>query len=535
MQKLLLPLLLLLALLPAAHAQIGINSPVGLAPRQDAEIYSRDAFVVQQKYARSTDPISGTFIMNCKLNSPPNLTETAGILTLLNTSSKGSYVANLNCTQSIITPGSPSSVGYELTFTLLDTEANGDSVVIEDFYGGRIAFSGSALPPVLLVPGPSLIITFKSDSDGNVGAGFALRWRRVSVVPSPTGGGDGQFGKALQYDLSKGALVGGLNGVGALQQAGDYATALGYRNRVNGENATALGSFNIVGGYTSVALGSGNIATGTTSIALGTSNKVSNLYSTALGSGNTVRGFRSTALGDENTVSGDRAIALGHRNTASGHYSTAIGSEGSTAGYEGAMVLSDKNLTSVSATANNQLTARFAGGYRFFTNSFLTTGVSLAAGGTSWATISDSTKKERFLPINGPALLQKISGMKLTTWNYKGQRDRRHYGPMAQEFFALFGQDALGEIGCDTLITTQDMEGLTLSAVQALVKENEQLRAELRDSRAETRSIASLQSEMQNRLHLLERAMLSRRERVSMRKQTKQSGYGEFSKLPDKR
>jgi hypothetical protein len=189
------------------------------------------------------------------------------------------------------------------------------------------------------------------------------------------------------------------------------------------------------------------------------------------------------------------------------------------------MILGDYSaFTSTSATAENQLTTRFAGGYQFFTNSGLTKGVSLAAGGTSWGTISDSTKKERFLPINGPDLLRKIGGMKLTTWNYKGQRDRRHYGPMAQEFFALFGHDALGDIGCDTLLTTQDVEGLTLSAVQALVRENEQLRAEtrylasqLRESRAEMRRIVSLQSETDTRLHLLEQALLGRK-RVTLRK-----------------
>ena len=37
--KYILSLLLLLALLPATHAQMGLNSPAGLAPRQDMEIY----------------------------------------------------------------------------------------------------------------------------------------------------------------------------------------------------------------------------------------------------------------------------------------------------------------------------------------------------------------------------------------------------------------------------------------------------------------------------------------------------------------
>lgn len=471
MQKLLLPLIILLALLPAAHAQIGFNSPAGITPSRDVEFYSRDAFVVQQKYLPTTDPISGTYTLSCAAFAPW-LTATAGVL--LDPGGTNNYPASLTCTQYVISANTSLSNGYELTFTQFGTEANGDSVIIEDYYGGRIAFSGNALPPVLLVPGYQVAITFKADNDGNVGSGFALSWRQVIMVPSLTGGSDGSFGKTLQFDLTKGALVSGLSGVGALLQAGDYSTALGLGNKVIGD------------------------------------------YSSAVGNYNTVSGQYSNAIGRSNKVGGNFSMALGSNNTVNGTGGTAIGSYGSTTGYQGAMILSDYSVfTSTSATANHQLTARFVGGYRFFTNVGLTTGVSLAAGGTSWATISDSTRKERFLSIDGPALLQKISGMKLTTWNYKGQRDRRHYGPMAQEFFALFGYDALGDIGCDTLITTQDMEGLTLSAVQALVKENEQLKMRLNAVENEN---AQLKADLSNRLHLLERAMLSRRERVSLRK-----------------
>ncbi len=480
MTKYLHPFLLILALLPAAHAQMGLNAPPGLAPVRDMEIYSRDVFVVGQKYIPTTDPISGTYTLSCAA-SPPNLTATAGVL--LDPGGTGTYPASFTCTQTISTPGFSMSVGYELTFTQLGTEANGDSVVISDLHGGRVAFSGSALPPALLVPGYRFTITFKADNDGNVGAGFALRWRLVSLSPSPTGDGDLNFGKSVQFDLTKGALIGGLNGVGSLLQAGLYSTALGKENRATGFAASALGNENIASGSGASALGYSNIA----------------------------NGRRAIALGFNNTASGNYASALGNNNTASGDNSTAIGNFVSTAGRDGAMILGDNSTTSTSATADNQLMARFVGGYRFYTNTGPTLGVFLTAGGGSWGTISDSTKKERFLPINGPELLRKIGAMKLTTWNYKGQRDRRHYGPMAQEFFALFGHDALGDIGCDTLITTQDIEGLTLSAVQALVRENEQLRVE-------TQNLASLLANQSSRLHLLERAMLTRRERVTLRK-----------------
>jgi hypothetical protein len=98
--------------------------------------------------------------------------------------------------------------------------------------------------------------------------------------------------------------------------------------------------------------------------------------------------------------------------------------------------------------------------------------------------------------------------MKLTSWNYKGQREIRHYGPMAQDFYAAFGHDALGQVGCDTLINSHDFAGVTFAAVQALIRENEQLKREM----------AAQKADFDNRLHLLERAVLTRRERVTMRK-----------------
>jgi hypothetical protein len=601
MTKFLLFSLFLLAFVPAAHAQMGLNAPAGLSPVRDMEIYSRDVFVVQQKYNPTTAPISGTFTMNCAALSP-NLTASAGVL--LDPGGTGNYLASITCTQTIVTPSNPltnlSLVGYELTFTQFGTEANGDSVVIEDLFRGRIAFSGSALPPVLLVPGYQFKVIFKADNDGNVGSGFSLRWRRVIVDPAPTSGGDGQFGKSLQFDLRKGALVSGLNGVGALQQAGDYSTALGRANKASGDNSTALGVDNEASGNGATAMGvnnmaggdyatafgranmaSGNYATasgrdntasgnystvlgvsntvsgryatasglsnrvsGDNSTALGASNEASGDYSTASGDNNTTSGESATAfgrgnivsgnggataLGSNNTVSGLIAMAMGASNTASGDYSTAMGNRMNTNNRAGAFMIGDTDPLgqgTTNAGSPDQFVARFRNGYLLLTSGNTPrTGVQIGADGTSWGTISDSTRKERFLPIDGPELLRKISGMKLTTWNYKQQRDRRHYGPMAQEFFALFGHDTLGEIGCDTLITTQDIEGLTLSAVQALVRENEQLKTRLNaveneneHLRVETQNFASLQVDMNNRLHLLERAMLTRRERVTLRK-----------------
>ena len=55
---------------------------------------------------------------------------------------------------------------------------------------------------------------------------------------------------------------------------------------------------------------------------------------------------------------------------------------------------------------------------------------------------------------------------------------------MAQDFYAAFGKDSLGYIGCDTLINQQDFLGVNLIAIQALEKRTqkiEQLETENRE------------------------------------------------------
>ncbi|MCY7357515.1 MAG: tail fiber domain-containing protein, partial [Rudanella sp.] len=177
--------------------------------------------------------------------------------------------------------------------------------------------------------------------------------------------------------------------------------------------------------------------------------------------------------------------------------------------------------------------ARFRNGYYFMTSGTgIRTGIFAGAGQNAWGSISDSTKKERLLPMNHADVLRKIGGMKLSSWNYKGQRDIRHYGPMAQDFYAAFGHDGLGQIGCDTLIYSHDFAGVTFAGVQALIRENEQLHVETQDLASqvrrlreetqdlssqvrrlhvETQDLASLQARTNQRLELLEQAMLGRK------------------------
>lgn len=120
------------------------------------------------------------------------------------------------------------------------------------------------------------------------------------------------------------------------------------------------------------------------------------------------------------------------------------------------------------------------------------------AGANAWSTISDSTKKEKLVPVNGEEVLEKIGKFRLNTWNYKGQDPKvfRHYGPMAQDFYHAFGKDALGSIGCDTLINQADFDGVNFTAIQALVKRTDELRKNNDELRAKNDELRARNEKM---------------------------------------
>lgn len=144
----------------------------------------------------------------------------------------------------------------------------------------------------------------------------------------------------------------------------------------------------------------------------------------------------------------------------------------------GACILADETTGFMNNGTQNRMMMRFNNGYRLYTSSDLSTGVFMNNGANSWSAISDSTKKENFLNADGNYFLQKISGMRLGSWNYKTQdkKEFRHYGPMAQEFYAHFGNDGIGKIGSDTAIASADIDGVMMIALQALIREKESLK-----------------------------------------------------------
>jgi hypothetical protein len=511
MKSYLLLLLLLLTLLPAAHAQIGFNSPAGVTPRQDVEAYTRNGFLVQQKYRYTTvDPATTVLTLQCP--APGGYSNaTAGIIQY--PSGGGNYAASQNCGRRVNGVGTGTPIGYEIIFEAINTESTGDLVYITTPEGSTLVYSGNVLPAPIYVSSYEFGVQFVSNDNATVGTGFRLRWRQIYTESSASFTPNTPFGNALFFDAQRGALVSGALKTGFLGLTGNYSTALGNKNIASGANASALGYGNTASEFYATAFGDRNIADGQAA--------------TTFGSSNTATANYATAFGYRNIASGLSSMAIGTSLVASGNYSTALGTRMNTNTNSGSFMIGDNDPLGQGATLvgiSDQFVGRFLNGYYLMTSGddnpglgfgAVRTGVQIGRGQNSWAAISDSTKKERLSPINHAEVLRKINSIRLSTWNYKGQTTIRHWGPMAQDFYAAFGNDGLGQIGCDTLIYSHDFAGVTFAGVQALVRENEALKTRLNAVEHEN---AQIKADLSNRLHLLERAMLNRRERVTMQK-----------------
>ncbi len=100
--------------------------------------------------------------------------------------------------------------------------------------------------------------------------------------------------------------------------------------------------------------------------------------------------------------------------------------------------------------------------------------------GTTWVNASDVNSKENFEPVDGEELLEKISGLEITKWNYKGNTESEHIGPTAQDFQATFGVGSDGKS-----ISTIDPSGIALAAIKELNKQNQELKVQSQDLKAQ--------------------------------------------------
>ena len=250
------------------------------------------------------------------------------------------------------------------------------------------------------------------------------------------------------------------------------------------------------------------------------------LYSVAFGHGSRASAENSVAMGLRAVAAQMSSVALGEDVTASGAASVALGYHAHTNARQGSFVFSDRSsVDTLRAGVNHSANWRVSGGFRVFTSSNLSTGVTIQSGasvsnwgqsnaviststgallstGGVWTNASDSTRKRAFAPVDGEDVLRRLAALPLYTWQYNAESaDVRHMGPTAQGFRKAFG---LGQ--SEKAIATVDADGIALAGVQALEKRTAEQAVEIESLKRQVR-------DLQQAMEALVRAAEAQRER----------------------
>ena len=256
---------------------------------------------------------------------------------------------------------------------------------------------------------------------------------------------------------------------GNLSMSGDTNTGIGVQALVG--NTT--GAFNTASGVRALSrntTGAYNTADGTVALASNTSGSentasgVNALRSNTTGNDNTASGIQallSNTTGSDNTASGVNAL----QGNITGAFNTAIGPSADV------LVGNLTNATAIGANAVVNASNKIRLG---------SAAVTVIEGQVAYTFTSDKHHKENFEPVDAEDVLVRIGAVPVSTWNYIGHDPKqfRHYGPMAQDFFAAFGEDRIGAVGTSTTINSGDMTSILMIGVQALQQRTKELKQE---------------------------------------------------------
>lgn len=247
-------------------------------------------------------------------------------------------------------------------------------------------------------------------------------------------------------------------------------------------------------------------------------------YSVAFGQDVRASADASAAFGLRTTAAQQSSFAAGEDNTASGAASVALGYHAHTNARQGSFVFSDRSsVDTLRAGVNHSANWRVSGGFRIFTASNLSTGVTIQSGasvsnwgqasaviststgallttGGVWTNASDVNRKHAFHSVSGEEVLTKLRDMPVSTWTYKVESDDiRHIGPTAQDFHRAFG------FGTDSLsIGTVDADGVSLAAIKALDTRTQSQNTDIQTLKAQNDSLRAQLTDLNDRLARLE-------------------------------
>jgi len=345
------------------------------------------------------------------------------------------------------------------------------------------------------------------------------------------------------------AFIGGGSGNVA---AGDYAGAMGYNTTANGPYSTAMGLGTIASGSGSTAMGDSSTASGSVSTAMGIFTTASGTDSTAMGSGTAASGIFSTAMGDASAATTAWTLAAGRQAKAI-HVGAFVWADSTFADFastannqfliraSGGVGINMNNPNGASLYVQGNRTppsgnSGWAGSVGWFENTSTATNAAPALrvvcdGGTNLdgalsvssngkgliaefgnaasfvvtitndgtiyskgvALTSDRNAKENFTVLDAEAVLSKVTSLPVTEWNYRDDgADKKHIGPVAQDFQAAFGLNG----GDDTHISVVDEGGVALAAIQGLNQKLNEQDTEIQELKEKAGRVAALEKRL---------------------------------------
>ncbi len=408
--------------------------------------------------------------------------------------------------------GTPLDTAANVTFMIYDAPAGGNLIWTETqnvtSVDGLFTILLGAVTPIdaAIIDGPNRYLEVQ------LGASPFTPRSRLAASPYAI--------RIATVDGASGGIITGDLTVSGKATIGHNNSNTGINSFVAGENNFACGDFSTAGGgksdtakgiFSGVFSGNSNLAGddandsgafvggGNDNSASGTGSMVGGgLGNTSSGPNSAISGgLYNTASGEASFIGGGygnvaagytAAVAGGYSSKAMQNFSFAVGFNAK-ANHAGAFVLA-ANSSGLPADSNassgvDQIVLR-AGGNFYLTNiggatsipggAFLatSTGGYLSTSGI-WTNSSDKNKKENFSSIDEQNLLEKISDLKITEWNYKTEGEHiKHIGPVSQDFYEQFG------LGLDDkTISTVDAAGVALAAIKALYLENKELKVRL--------------------------------------------------------
>jgi hypothetical protein len=269
-----------------------------------------------------------------------------------------------------------------------------------------------------------------------------------STIVAPTANGQVYQGAAIACESSNVRVIGG----GIFGILRDSMVCAGNTLNIEMSIGNQIDRCFIAGGQTNtINESSGN--TFNCAIIGGNTNTIT------VGSNNLILGGNSHTM-----AGGSDSVAIGgstHMNTGS---SCILTGTSTVCTHNNCFLFSDGSGALASA-ANNTFLALASGGTTFYSAGGLGSGVTLGAGLSAWAAVSDRNMKENFVELKYDDVLNKLDQIPIYQFNYiDDEAKKKNMGPVAQDWHAQFT-----DTGKDPLkIDTMDLDGVALASIKAL-------------------------------------------------------------------